>query len=105
MWPEIIAGAAVVVVAVIEAFAASERRSAKKHRERSERREAERAKENRLAMNMMAASLELGLATALAVEQGKVNGELSSARTKVRLAQEEYRTFIQEIASRQVAKV
>ena len=105
MTAEIISGAAVVIVAVIEALAARERRGMKKLRARTDRREAERARENRLAMHMMDASLELAIATAIAVEDGKLNGEMKAAKEKARKAQEEYQSFVLEIAARQVAKV
>ena len=101
----ILSSSALVVVAVIEALAVIERRREKDAQERSERRAAERARENRLSMRMMDASLELGLATALAVEKGTCNGELRAAREKARAAQEEYENFIIEIASRQVVKI
>ena len=56
-------------------------------------------------MHMMDASLDLALATAAAVEEGKLNGEMKSAREKARRAQEEYQNFVLEVAARQVAKV
>ena len=105
MTAEIISGAAVVAVALIEAIAARERSGMKKLRARTDRREAERARENRLAMHMMDASLDLAIATAIAVEEGKLNGEMKAAREKARSAQEEYENFVLELAARQVAKV
>jgi len=102
---QIIGSAALILVAVIEAAAASERRRDKHAREQGEKRAEARAMENRLAMRMMDASLELGLATAIAVEQGRLNGEMKAARAKARAAQDEYDRFIQEIAAGQVAKV
>lgn len=101
----VISSVALIAVAVIEALALTERRREKYAREKSERRAAERARENRLSMRMMDASLELGLATALAVETGKHNGELHEAREKARAAQEEYESFIMEVAARQVVKI
>ena len=102
---EIISSAAVILVAVIEAVAAVERRGLKNARERSERRAEERAQESRLSMQMMDACLELGLATATAVEQGKVSCDLKSAKEKAQQIREEYRNFIRSIAARQVVKI
>lgn len=105
MTETILSSSALIIVAVIEAVSVIERRREKYARERSERRASERARENRLSMRMMDASLELGLATALAVEKGTHNGELREAREKARAAQEEYESFIMEIAARQVVKI
>ena len=105
MRAEIISGLALIAVAVIEALATIERRGIKKSRARTERRETERARENHLAMRMMDANLDLSLATAEAVEEGKHNGELKSAREKAKKTQEEYQNFVLEVAARQVAKV
>ena len=101
----LISSAAVVLVAIIEAWSLKERKNEKRRRERSERLEQDRARESRLAMQMMDASLELGLATALAVEQHKLNGEMKAAKEKAQAAQEEYRVFVLDIASRQIARV
>lgn len=105
MISSLISSLAVVLVAVIEALSLRERRHEKRIRERAERLEQDRAKESRLAMQMMDASLDLGIATALAVEQHKFNGELKAAKEKAATAQEEYRVFVLDLASRQIAKV
>ncbi|MBR6258823.1 MAG: hypothetical protein IKR21_01260 [Oscillospiraceae bacterium] len=105
MRAEIISGLALIAVAVIEALATIERRGIKKSRARTERREAERARENHLAMRMMDANLDLSIATATAVEEGKHDGELKCAREKAKKTQEEYQNFVLEVAARQVAKV
>ncbi|MGE4485339.1 MAG: hypothetical protein AB7C97_09560 [Oscillospiraceae bacterium] len=101
----LVSSAAVVMVAIIEAWSLKERKSEKRRRERAERLELDRARESRLAMQMMDASLELSLATAIAVEQHKLNGEMKAAKEKAQAAQEEYRVFVLDIASRQIAKV
>ena len=102
---EVISGAALVVVAIIEAYAAVTRRRDRHERERREKREEYRAKESSLAMQMMDANLDLGMATALAVEQGTFNGELRAAKEKATRAQERYRDFLREIAAHQVVKI
>ncbi|NCB52861.1 MAG: hypothetical protein EOM54_13460 [Clostridia bacterium] len=101
----LISSTAVVLVAIIEALSLSERKHEKRRQARAERLEQDRARESKLAMQMMDASLDLGLATALAVEQHKFNGELKAAKEKASAAQEEYRVFVLDIASRQIAKV
>ena len=104
-WNTIISGAALIAVAIIEAIAAGNRRRDKEDKERTRQNEERRAKESRLCMQFMDASLDLGLATALAVENRTVNGEMKAARAKAKRAQAEYDKFIQETASREIAKV
>lgn len=96
---------ALILVAAIEARAAKERKSDKAFKSKAERREHQRAEESRLGMKMMDASLELGVATALAVEQGKMNGEMHSARESAAEARCEYRALIQKLASDEIAKM
>jgi len=105
MFGEVISAAALVLVAIIEMVAARERRRCKDDRARSESRADNRAHESRLAMKLADANLDLSLATALAVEQGKLNGEMKAARAKAKNAQDEYNCFMLEIASHQVAKI
>jgi hypothetical protein len=105
MWGEVISGITLIIVALIEMVAARGRKREKEARALSERRAVDRAKENRLAMKMMDASLDLSLATAMAVEQCKINGEMKTAKEKARVAQKDYQEFLQEIAARQIAKV
>lgn len=104
-WNAIISAAAIVVVAVIEALAARGRKTAREDTEKNEKRAEDRAKESRLGMKMMDASLDLGVATALAVEQCKINGEMKAAKLKASAAQAEYQEFLQEVAARLIAKV
>lgn len=102
---EVISAAALILVAIIEAIAATDRKRHKRDRERTERRERDRATECRLTMKMLDANLELSLATALAVEQQKLNGEMKAAKLKAAKVQDEYSEFIQQLAARQVSKV
>ena len=103
-WAALISGLCLITVAFIEALAARGRKKAKGDQERNERRAADRAEESGLSMRMMDASLELGLATALAVEQHKLNGEMKAAREKADKAREAYHAFLERISSRQLAK-
>lgn len=101
----VVSSIAVITVAIIEAISLTERKKERYRRERTEHREQDRARESRLAMRMMDASLDLGLATALAVEQHKLNGEMKAAKEKAGVTKEEYRIFVEEIASSQIARV
>ena len=105
MTNEIITAASGIVVAVIEAVSAMDRGKLKKEREQAARRAAVREKESRLSMQMMDATLELGLATAAAVEQGEVTSEMKEARKKAEKAQAEYERFVRDIAAHQVNKI
>lgn len=105
MWGDIISGAFLVLVALIEVVAARGRKNEKEARARSEQRAEDRATESRLAMKMMDANLDLGLATALAVEQCKINGEMKKAKAKASDAQDDYQEFLRLVAARQIAKV
>ena len=104
MWQYIIPAAAAVIVAVIEAIAARERKQIKDGRERDERRQADRAEESRLSMRMMDASLELGIATAIAVEEQKLNGEMKAAKAAAAAVRKDYHDFVEKLAARQLAK-
>lgn len=96
---------ALILIALIEARAARDRKKDTAYKSRTERREKQRAEESRLGMKMMDASLELAVATALAVECGKMNGEMHSAKDSAAQAREEYKTFIQKLASAEIAKM
>ena len=61
MGEAVIAGLAAVLVAIIEAAAAWDRRQVRRERERTERRAARRAEESRLSMDLMAANCALAL--------------------------------------------
>ena len=105
MTGEIISAAAVVLVAVIEALSAMDRRKLKKENEHEAKRAAVREQESRLSMQMMDASLQLGLATAAAMEQGEVTCEMKEARKKAEKARAEYERFLRNIAAHQVTKI
>ena len=101
----ILSPVALILVALIEMRASKDRKVDQVYKSKTERRERQRAEESRLGMQMMDASLELGVATALAVEQGKMNGEMHSARESAAEARCEYRALIQKLASDEIAKM
>ena len=100
----IITAASSVLVAIIGAISAIDHKRRKQSEARSEARAEIRAEESRLSMAMMSASIGLGIATALAVEKHKINGEMKAAKEKAAKAQTDYNDFLKKIAARQVAK-
>ena len=92
-----IAAAAAIVVAVIETRAAHERKS-------TERREARRARESRLSMDLMYASIGLAMDTAAALRDGHTNGTLDPDLDKARAARAAYDAFLRDEAAAAVAK-
>lgn len=95
---------ALVLVALIEAAAAWDRRQAKRERERAERRATRRAEESRLSMDLMSANCALSLTTAKKLAGMHTNGDVEEAMTAAREAQEAYTEFIHRQAADQVSK-
>lgn len=62
-------------------------------------REKRRRKEARLSMELMSASVELADVSAIALQNGKLNGNVEAAREKARRAQESYRQFLADVTS------
>ena len=91
---------AAVLVAVIEALAAWDRRKA-----RAEKRAARRAEESRLSMDLMSANCALALTTAKKLAGMHTNGDVEEAMEAARTAQESYQAFLQRQAADQVSKV
>jgi len=87
--PYIIPALTAIVVAVIEALAARERKRARVLEE-------SRRKEALLLLNLVYASGKLAEATAICYEEHKVNGELKAARKLFTQAEDEYNKFCQE---------
>jgi hypothetical protein len=56
-------------------------------------------------MKLADANIELGLATALAVELQHTNGEIKAAQEKAREAQQEYQDFMRELTASQVTNI
>ena len=100
----IIPAAAAVIVAIIEAIAAVDRKKTKKSRTEAEKREALRTEEARLSMKMMSATLQLSVVTANALTGGHNNGNVEAARLAAETAQTEYEAFLQKVTAQEVAK-
>ena len=107
----IIPAIAGIVIAIIEYFAARDRKEAAKDREYVRRQEERmeqnaklRAEESRLSMKMHEASLQLCIVTANALTGGHNNGNVERARVAADEAQSEYNAFLQAVASKTITK-
>lgn len=75
----IIPAAAMVIVAIIEALAAADRRRAKKDRDEDEARQKDRDELLILVVQSTGAAIALGEATAHALQRGHTNGDMERA--------------------------
>ena len=94
----LIAAAATLLAATAEVRS---RRAIKRDEHRAER----RAKENRLAMDLMYASCALSLTTAKKLAGMHTNGDVEEAMEAARAAQEAYQDFARDEAAHQFSKV
>lgn len=96
MWENIIAGVSLVVVAIIEAIAARERRQDKKDRDRQA--EQETAKEQLLLLLLQGnrAAISLGEATAHAMQRGHTNGDMEAALDYAMKVKRQQKDFLAE---------
>jgi len=99
----LIPAVAAVIVAIIEAIAAVDRKKTKKSRAEAEKREQRRTEEARLSMKMMSATLQLSVVTANALTGGHNNGNVEAARLSAETAQAEYQAFLQKVTAQEVA--
>lgn len=98
----IIPAAAAVVVAIIEALAARDRRKTKDERAKEALREKERTEESRLSMKMMSATLQLSVVTANALTGGHNNGNVERAKSAAEEAEAEYQAFLQRVTAQEI---
>lgn len=98
----IIPGVFAVVVALIEAAAARDRRATKKEKEEEAKRAKERMEESRLSMKIMDATLQLSVVTANALTGGHNNGNVEEARKAAQDAQKEYNQFLQRVSAEEI---
>lgn len=103
-WKEIISAAALIIVAVIEAFAAKDRKKADADRKEILERSKIRAKESKLAMSLMCSTCELGLETTKALRDGYTNGTLDGRMDDAEKALKAYNDFVQDEAAEAVSK-
>lgn len=100
----IIPAGAAILVAIIEAIAARDRKKTRAAREADERMEKKRTEEMRLSMKMMNATLQLSIVTANALTGGHNNGNVERARLAAQEAEAEYQEFLQNLAAEEITK-
>lgn len=91
-----------VAVAIVEALAARERGRQRANKLNEARRDRLRTEENRLAMEMAYANMQLSVVTANALTGGKNNGNVERARLAASKAQENYQSFLERIAAEEL---
>lgn len=98
---EIICAAIAAIATIVSAYiAVSTKRQNKKIEERAER----RAKESRLAMDLMYASCALSLTTAKKLANMHTNGDVEEAMDAAVNAQKAYIDFVRNEAARTISK-
>lgn len=103
-WKEIISAASIIIVAIIEANAAKDRKKADEDRKEILERSKIRAKESKLAMSLMCSTCELGLETTKALRDGCTNGTLNGRMDEAEQSLKAYKDFIKEEAAGAVSK-
>lgn len=93
----IVAAIATIVVAIIET---RNRKQFKLSEERAEK----RAKESRLAMDLMYATCSLSLTTAKKLANMHTNGDVEEAMDAARNAQDAYQAFVRDETARMVSR-
>ena len=94
----IIPAIAAIIVAIIEVRGS-------KDRKRTDARAARRARESRLSMDMMLATLEMCDCLCIALQGGRTNGNVEEARDKAKDARDAYLSFLRDQAATQVSKI
>jgi len=92
-----------MAVALIGGFFARDSHNRKKTLAATEARAELRAEESLLAIKLMSASVNLGVATALAIKDGKTNGATDAALKEAEKAETAYKNFINKVAVKQIA--
>ena len=103
-WQYLISGFFALLIAVVEGIAARDRKRAKDSQAKAEARSQRREDAVRLTMRMMNASLDLGVATAIAVEEHRTNGEMKAARETADKVQADYHKFLEQISAEELTK-
>lgn len=100
----LISALSAILVAVFTGLFARDSRRRKSRDDEQDAHAKIRAQESRLSMQLMSANVKLGIATALAVEQKKFNGEMKDARESADKAQKAYWDFINSTAAEEITK-
>lgn len=85
-----------LVIVIVEAVAARERKKTKEDRET-------RQKESRLSMDMMMTTSEMCDVLCNALQGGKTNGNVEKARSEAKRARDAYESFLREQASKKLS--
>lgn len=85
-----------LVIVIVEAVAARERKKTKEDRET-------RQKESRLSMDMMLTTSEMCDVLCNALQGGKTNGNVEKARSEAKRARDAYESFLREQASKKLS--
>lgn len=100
----IVPAVAMVVVAIIEAIAAKDRKRTKQMNEKQEKRAEQRAKESLLSMQLIDATLQLSIVSANALTNGHNNGNVEEAKAAAEDARKSYSSFLQSITAQELNK-
>jgi ABC-type nitrate/sulfonate/bicarbonate transport system ATPase subunit len=92
-----------VILAVIAGLFARNSMKQKAMTKKVEERAALRQQESLLAIRLMSANVNLGIATAVSVKNNEVNGFMDTALKEAEKASEAYQTFLKEIAAKQMS--
>lgn len=101
----VISALSAICVAVLTGLFARDSKRRKAKEDEQDARAKIRARESALSMQLMSANVKLGIATALAVEQKKFNGEMKDARESAAKAQKAYWDFINGTAAEEITKI
>jgi hypothetical protein len=99
LWAVIFEAASGVVIAIITGLFARALKKGKQREDEMDRRAEVRAKESHLSMNLMSASVALGVANTHAIQNGRTNGETEAALKEADKAIKAYRDFTGEVAA------
>ena len=104
----LISAVSCIIVAVIAAKSAVDRRADEDKRKEEEairiERDQERKDEMRLSMKLMSASCKLSVVTATAMRDGHTNGTLAGALEEAGKAQEEYQRFLEATTAANITR-
>ena len=98
----IIAAIAAVLCAVIAARSNQAEKSRQANDARVEARAKQRAKEGRLQLQMINANSELTVGLAMAMKNGRCNGEVEDGLKAVQEANDAYKQFLENLALNQI---
>lgn len=93
-----------ILIAVITGIFAMESRRNHKIQKATDARAEIRARESRLSLRLMFSTVLLSDATALAVQQQKINGEMTAARAEASAAMADYERFMEELVVSEARK-